>query len=83
MQFKKILVEHMIVFKTDIRTLSHDSFLCVNFRTAYPVELGGVGGSPGISPDAPPESGSEDRKALRWLTSDSRLCQECLNTFLL
>lgn len=55
----------MIVFKTDIRTLSHDSFLCVNFRTAYPVELGGVGGSPGISPDAPPESGSEDRKALR------------------
>lgn len=65
MQFKKILVEHMILFKTGIRTSSHGSFLRVNFRTAYPVELGGVGGSPGISPDAPQESGSEDRKALR------------------
>ena len=47
----------MILFKNGTRTLSHGSFLRMNFRTAYLAELGGVGGSPGVSPDAPLESG--------------------------
>ena len=55
----------MILFKNGIRTLSHGSFLHVDFRATYLVELGGVGGSLGISPYAPPESGSKDHRALR------------------